>query len=398
MAPRRTPPTKRRGPGLTSPPAPDATESELRERVKELSCLYQVAAAFVEHRSSLRACFRQIAAILPTACRFPDAAEACVRLDETEEQTPGFDRVVHRLSSPVAVAGHPRGSVTIGYREADIPDAAEGRFLAEERSLLDTVARQIGVFVESVEAEQRRAGMESQLRHADRLATIGQLAAGVAHELNEPLSSALGFAQLALKSPDLPPQVRADLDKIVRASLHGREIVRKLLLFARQAPASKQPISINSIVEDAMFLLEAGCEHPGVRFVLDLAPDLPQLEADPVQVRQVLMNLVINAIHAIPDRGVITVRTGLDGAYVTLTVEDTGAGMTPEVAKHIFDPFFTTKDVGQGTGLGLSVVQGIVAGHGGMIDLHTAPGAGTRFCVRLPVRSPAPPPASPDAP
>src|SRR5690606_30658204 len=124
---------------------------------------------------------------------------------------------------------------------AAVPLASEGPFLAEERSLLDTVARQIGVFVESVEAEARRARMEAQLRHADRLATIGQLAAGVAHELNEPLGNVLGFAQLALKAPDVPVQVRADLDRIVKASLHGREIIRKLLVFARQAPAATQP-------------------------------------------------------------------------------------------------------------------------------------------------------------
>ncbi len=388
--PRRSPSSRRPRPAAALPPERGASEAQLRERVKELSCLYEVAAAFVEHRTSLRACFARIATILPAACRFPEAAEASIRLDDTEERTPGFDRVVDTLSSTIAVAGRPRGTVCIGYRDADIPAAPDGRFLPEERSLLDTVARQIGVFVESVEAEQRRAGMESQLRHADRLATIGQLAAGVAHELNEPLGSALGFAQLALRSPDLPQQVRADLEKIVRASLHGREIVRKLLVFARQAPAAKQPTSINAIVEDAMFLLEAGCEHPGVRFVRDLAPDLPTCEADPVQVRQVIMNLVINAIHAIPDRGVITVRTGIDGAYVTLTVEDTGVGMTPEVASRIFDPFFTTKDVGQGTGLGLSVVKGIVDGHGGVIDLRTAPGEGTQFCVRFPITPPSP--------
>jgi signal transduction histidine kinase len=146
-----------------------------------------------------------------------------------------------------------------------------------------------------------------------------------------------------------------------------------------------QPVDLNAIVEDGMFLLEAGCEHPAVRFVRELTPGLPEIEADPVQVRQVLMNLVMNAVHAIPDSGTITVRTGREGSFLTLGVDDTGEGMPPEIARQVFDPFFTTKDVGKGTGLGLSVVQGIVASHGGSIHLETSPGNGARFLVRFPL-------------
>lgn len=375
-----------------------SSAAELRERVKELACLYEVAAAFVEHRASLPDCFRRIAAILPAAWRYPDLAEACVELDGIAEATPGFGDAPRLLSSEIRVGSRPRGRVSVGYRPgapADAPDPGAEPFLPEERSLLDTVARQIGVFVESVEAEARRARMEAQLRHADRLATIGQLAAGVAHELNEPLGNILGFAQLALKAEGVPAQVRADLDRIVKASLHGREVIRKLLVFARQAPVAPQRVNLNAVIEEAIFLLEAGCERPGIRFVRDLDPDLPDLLADPVQLRQVLMNLAVNAVHAIDDRGTITVRTARDGAYVILSVEDTGRGMTPEVAQHAFDPFFTTKDVGQGTGLGLAVVQGIVIGHGGEIDLQTAPGAGARFRVRLPIDPQRTPPLPP---
>lgn len=268
---------------------------------------------------------------------------------------------------------------------------SEDSFLTEERALLDAVAHQIGVFVASVEAEQRRADMESSLRHADRLATIGQLAAGVAHELNEPLGNALGFAQLALKAPDVPPQVRSDLGRIADAALRGREIIRKLLVFARQAPASKHPTALNTVVEEALFLLEAGCENPGIRFVRELEPGLPEIDADPVQVRQVVTNLVINAMQAIPrgSQGTITIRTAPESGAAALTVADTGSGMTPEVLRRVFDPFFTTKDVGQGTGLGLAVVQGIVAGHGGSIEVESEPSRGSVFRVRLPVRAAA---------
>ena len=374
-------------------------ESQLRERVKELSCLYQVAAAFVEHRNSLRDCVQRIVSELPGACRFPERAAASLRLDDLEVVSSGLDGVDGRggprITSDLIVAGVRRGHVALDYvNDEQNPDSAHGHsepFLAEERSLLETVARQIGVFVESVEAEQRRSHMESQLRHTDRLATIGQLAAGVAHELNEPLGNVLGFAQLSLKVSSVPEQVRADLGRIIQAALHGREIIRKLLVFARQAPASKRPTALNAVVEEAMFLLEAGCENPGVRFVRELGAGLPEIDADPVQIRQVVTNLVINAMQAITGAGTIKVRTCAEhGAVVVLAVEDTGSGMTPEVLRRVFDPFFTTKDVGQGTGLGLAVVQGIVSGHGGSIEVESEPARGSVFRVRLPVHGAAP--------
>ncbi|MBL8745750.1 MAG: sensor histidine kinase [Phycisphaerae bacterium] len=319
---------------------------------------------------------------------------ARLRLDEIEVSSLGkpLDSSTQHLQVALRVAGNERGEVVLGYLQTPGTAMRESGelFLAEERALLETVASQVGVFVASVESEQHRAEMEATLRHADRLATIGQLAAGVAHELNEPLGNVLGFAQLALKAQEVPAQVRADLNRIADAALRGREIIRKLLVFARQAPASKQPTNLNGVVEEAMFLLEAGCENPGVRFNRELGAGLPDIEADPVQIRQVVTNLVINAMQAIRADGAVTVRTAADDDGVVLTVEDTGSGMTPGVLRRVFDPFFTTKEVGQGTGLGLAVVQGIVAGHGGTIDVQSEPSRGSVFRVRLPGRAAAP--------
>lgn len=371
-----------------------AAVTELGERVKELQCLYKVAAVFAERRGSLHECLTRVVSVLPAACRFPDQARASIWLDgvEVTTTTDGTGFSAQRIRAPLRVADNERGEVLLAYGSApgepggsDAGDAGEAElFLAEERSLLDAVSRQIGVFVASVEAEQRRVDMEASLQHADRLATIGQLAAGVAHELNEPLGNVLGFAQLSLRAADVPAQVRTDLGRIADAALHGREIIRKLLVFARQAPASKQPTTINAVIEEAMFLLEAGCENPGVRFVRELGAGLPDIAADPVQVRQVVTNLVINAMQAISGAGTITVRTAVVDSAVVLSVADTGSGMTPDVLRRVFDPFFTTKDVGEGTGLGLAVVQGIVAGHGGSIEAESEPARGSVFRVRLP--------------
>lgn len=379
-------------------PDEPAAVGELRERVKELTCLYEVAAVFAEQRGSLQDRLARVAAVLPGACRFPERAVARLRLDNIEVASRGaaVDASSAGLRAALYIGGVERGEVVLRYTapraapaDRAVPGSGEA-FLAEERALLDTVARQIGVFVAGVEAEQRRTDMEASLRHADRLATIGQLAAGVAHEINEPLGNALGFAQLALKEPGLSDQVRGDLGRIVDAAFRGREIIRKLLVFARQTPASKQPTAVNAVVEEAMFLLEAGCENPGVRFVRELEAGLPEIEADPVQVRQIVTNLVINAMQSIRSDGVVSVRTAAEGDAVVLTVEDTGLGMTPEVRRRIFDPFFTTKEVGHGTGLGLAVVQGIVAGHGGSIEVESEPSRGSVFRVRLPVRASGP--------
>ena len=247
------------------------------------------------------------------------------------------------------------------------------------------VARQIALVVERREAAEDRSRLQDQLRHADRLATIGQLSAGVAHELNEPLGNILAFAQLAGKEPGVPDQVARDLEKIVTTSLHAREIIKKLMLFARQMPPRKTRVSLNAVIEEGLYFLESRCAKEGVAIERRLATGLPEIVADPSQLNQVLVNLVVNAIQAMREGGTLTIATRRSGSDVVLMVEDTGTGMDHEVLGKIFTPFFTTKDIHEGTGLGLPVVHGIVSSHGGTIGVDSTPGQGTRFEIRLPV-------------
>ncbi|MCA9306663.1 MAG: hypothetical protein KDA16_09025 [Phycisphaerales bacterium] len=370
-----------------------AAMSELSERVKELECLYRVASIFADRRGPVSECLRGVVSVLRAACRFPERAVAELTLDSITHTCPSDSpgAVGPRVDAPLRIAGLERGRISLSYRDmrairnTALEESCE-LFIVEERAMLNAVADQVGVFIAGVESEHRRREMEATLWHADRLATIGQLAAGVAHEINEPVGNMLGFAQLALKTPDLPRQVQTDLGHIVDAALRGREIIRKLLLYARQTPASKRPIAINDVVEEAMFLLEAGCERSGIRYIREYAHALPEITADPLQIRQVITNLVINATQAIENSGMIIVRTeSTRPDTVELSVSDTGAGMTPNVKQRAFDPFFTTKDIGQGTGLGLSIVQGIVAEHGGTVEVESEPERGSVFRVRLPV-------------
>jgi signal transduction histidine kinase len=354
-----------------------------RERIKELTCLYGIAQVIDQHRGSLQDTLDRIVRLLPPAWQYPHAAAARIVLDDHSSQTPGFRRSIRRQVAEVFVEGRRRGRVEVVY-VGNSPDLQGEVFLPEEERLLETVVRQVALIAERQQAERDKGTLQRQLIHADRLATIGQLAAGVAHELNEPLGSVLGFAQLVQKSAELPGEARRDTEKIVTAALYAREVIRKLMVFARQVPARRVRVSLNQVVGDAFYFLEARCTVASVEVVRHLDAEPAEILADPAQLKQVVVNLVVNAIQAMPDGGTLSVRTRTDGPQVVLEVSDTGTGMSAEVLERAFLPFFTTKDVNEGTGLGLAVVHGIITSHGGSIAAHSEPGRGSRFEVRLP--------------
>jgi len=364
-------------------------DQALQERVKELTCLYHLVQLAERPGITLGEILQGIAELLPPAWQYPEITSARIVLDDRPYATPRFTDGVHKQSADIVVRGHRRGAVEVTYA-AERPDLDEGPFLGEERSLIDTVARQVAALIERRQADEDKAHLQGQLRHADRLATIGQLAAGVAHELNEPLGTILGFAQLIQKQPGLPEAVAPDLEKIVTTCLHAREIIRKLMLFARQMPPQKTCVDLNAVIEEALCLLESRCSGAGIALVRRLSARLPRITADRSQLHQVLVNLAVNAIQAMPAGGTLAVGTRASGRHVVLRVEDNGIGMNKEALDRIFIPFYTTKDINEGTGLGLPVVHGIVTSHGGTIDVTSAPGVGTRFEIRLPAAAPAP--------
>lgn len=354
----------------------------LRERVKELTCLYAIAQVFEQVNGPVAECLQRVVQVLPPAWQFPRLLVARIRLDEEEYAAGSVDRAVARLQADVLVHGDPRGSVEVGYVEQRA-EFVEGAFLEEEEALLGAVAREIGHFVELRESQAEKQRLAEQLRHADRLATLGQLAAGLAHEINEPLGSILGFGQLARRDPQVPEAVARDLDRIVQAALHAREVIRKLMLFARQSPPAPSWVSLNEVVESGLSLLAPRLKERGVEVRRELGASLPPILVDSVQIHQVVVNLCVNGIQAMPQGGTLTVRTKADQVEVELIVEDTGVGIPAEVGDRVFEPFFTTKGPEEGTGLGLSLVQDTVLSHGGTVRFESL-NAGTRFVVRLP--------------
>ncbi len=359
------------------------TMAALQERVKELTCLLRMADIAGEPGISVEDILRQTVMSLAPAWQYPDITCARLSLDGKTYALPGFREGISSQCAEIRVQKEVRGYIEIHYLEKK-PDLDEGPFLREERNLLNAVARQVGAVVERKQAEQERVHLQDQLRHADRLATLGLLAAGVAHELNEPLGNILGFAELARKCPGVPVSAERDLKKIEAASLHAREIIRKLLVFARQEPPRKEVVNLNDVVREGLFFLEARCAKAGISVIYALDPELPLIAADASQLNQVVVNLVVNALQAMPDGGRLSVRTRVEEGDVCLEVEDSGAGMSTEVLQRVFVPFFTTKDVGEGTGLGLPVVHGIISSHDGTVRIESAPGQGTRVDVLLP--------------
>jgi len=238
------------------------------------------------------------------------------------------------------------------------------------------------------EMTARLADAQRQLAHADKLASIGRLAAGVAHEINNPLTGVLTHASFQMNRAPAESELRQDLEVVVRETKRCREIVRGLLDFARPTPPSRHAVDLNEVVRRALKITRQSLELNHVALALELAPEATEVEGDANQLQQVVVNLLVNARDAVPDSGSVRVATHstlLAGRrFAEVVVEDAGCGIPQADLGRLFEPFFTTKGT-HGTGLGLAVTWGIVQAHGGTIDVVSEEGRGSRFTVRLPL-------------
>ena len=245
--------------------------------------------------------------------------------------------------------------------------------------------RVTGAVVTFLDISKRKQTQE-QLAQSAKLSALGQMAAGLAHEINNPLGNILGYTQLLLEESDLGDEVRKDLQRIEDQAVHTREIVQNVLAFARRSPLKLHPCSINRIVEDSINQLNEESQRHNITIQPDLDDTLPEILVDRSQIQQVFNNLARNGIQSMPKGGKLKVTTRIDGDHtIMIDFLDTGPGIPEEWLKQIFDPFFTTKEVGEGTGLGLSISYGLVEAHGGTIEVESQVGVGSRFTVTLPL-------------
>lgn len=294
--------------------------------------------------------------------------------------------VANKISRPVQQLIKASVQVSQGNLSPDI-----GPISPSEIGVLQKTFKQM---LTSIQERDKRQRVESEIKllQSEKQASIGKLAGGVAHEINNPLTGVFTFVHMLLRKKDLPDDVRSDLETIAQETERVRKIVKGLLDFSRQTQLDREPTDVNRMVRYTLSLVENQTLIKGINLNFEAEEKLPMITVDRSQMQSVLLNILINGIDATEPGGTITVVTGIglsdskpNQKGVEIAVKDSGCGIPPEHLDRLFDPFFTTKEVGEGTGLGLSVSHGIVEGHGGSIRVQSKVGHGSTFTVWLPV-------------
>ena len=353
----------------------------LNERIKELTCLYEISNIVVRHQDSFDETMEAVVKSLPKAWKYQKSAIAEIRLTERSFLSEPLLKRTVQQTAPIKAGGKQHGILLIHY-PAD--QFTEQDFLKEEQLLLENLAREINTTIERFEQKEREELIERKILHTDRLTVLSEISAGIAHELNTPLANILGFAQL-IEGNEAPVQINNDIKKIISSTLYAREIVKKLMFFSSEMPQQRQSVAINDLIDDAIKLLSLSLQKAGLTVHFTPAPHNVILQLDSIQMTQVVFNLLINAIHATPRGGDIFVKLHTNDNKLIMEFKDTGQGIPSRIKERIFEPFFTTKPVGEGTGLGLSVVHGIIKSQNGSIKVKSQEGKGTTFIIALPL-------------
>ena len=244
------------------------------------------------------------------------------------------------------------------------------------------------------QAENKRHQIEEKAQITSRLASVGEMAAGIAHEINNPLTAVLGFSQIILEGKNVPEDIRENITIIANESQRVANIVRRLLTFARQTKPVKTSVNLNEVIDNTLKLRQYVLKTANISAITNYDPELPCLVVDPGQMQQVFLNLIVNAEQAMKKahgKGILKITTEKKDNYIRISFRDDGPGITKENMGHLFEPFFTTKDIGEGTGLGLSLSRSIILEHGGKMSVESESGLGATFIVELPVVDAAPP-------
>jgi len=359
----------------------NSTEAALKERIKELTCLYKVSSIIsIANSQNISNTLSAIASCLKKAFQFPDCIEVLIDTQYTNTQ------VLTKIDTPsicsdILVFNVKKGGILARYKEGTPHKKA---FLKEEQRLINNVALKIGDFLERIEIKNNERALRRQMERADRLATLGELTAGIAHELNTPLASILGFSELLKSRLASDKESVADLDKIISSAIFSREVVKKLMFFACEMPQEMKRVNIVPIIKNSINLLELTFRKNKVKYIVDINEEDIMLRADSVQLTQIIFNLLMNAIYFSPKNGLVKIWASQNQREVFIKISDEGKGLSDETLEKVFQPFYSTKPVGEGSGLGLSVVHGIVMSHKGSIIAENNSHKGATFTVRLP--------------
>jgi len=362
---------------------------DLRERVREVSCLYSIS-SIVQSTVDRDTMLSRVAARVPAGWAHPEVARARLRLDGVDYVCPKFQDSGWRQSADLRIGAEVRGQVEVFYVEPR-PPKDEGPFLYEERQLIQAIAR-----IVSQALEQQR--IQEQLRQAQKMEAVGQLAGGIAHDFNNLLNIIIGYCEVALERHNLSEPVKGIMTEVRKAGERAASLTRQLLAFSRKQMLAPKVLDLNEVTRDISDMVRRMVSED-IRVETACADGLWRVRADPDQIAQVIMNLASNARDAMPNGGRLTIRasnveltrdsterraTMPVGKYVLLAVSDTGTGMDSRTQSHLFEPFFSTKEKGKGTGLGLATVYGIVKQSEGYVWVESEVGRGSSFKIYLP--------------
>ena len=262
-----------------------------------------------------------------------------------------------------------------------------GVFLATTFPVFNEKGDAVGTIhvAKDITAEKK---LQEKLIQSEKMAAMGQMASGIAHEINNPLNSILGYATYLLETMD-GSSGRDELNRIAKGAERCKGIVKRFLELARETPMEMKTIDLEKVVEDVLFMCNHALSSQGIEVIKNVESDL-WIDADKGHIEEVLINIVLNACDAMPAGGRLSIEAHRENSFIKVNISDTGCGIPQENLQKIFDPFFTTKEPGKGTGLGLAVSHTIIKNHGGNIDCHSIVGKGTQFLITLPLTLPSP--------
>lgn len=408
-------------------------EHHIKERMKELNCLFELSRILTSPDLTLEQSLPRIAEELVRALQYPDVTAVRISFDDKTYATPNFRETPWRMVSEIEVADETVGTIEVIYLE-ERPEEVEGPFLVEERTLIDEISRRIGNKITNLREAEGRATIERELEHASKLEAVGQLAGGIAHEINTPtqfigdnlrfledacvdvnemidsyeklaaaahaaggLEDEVATVKQAAETADLE-YIKDEISQAITQSLGGIEQISRIVLsmkeFSHPSTKEKSAVDINKALETTITVSRNEWKYAS-DLETDFAADLPMVSGLPGELNQVFLNLIVNAVHAIQSvidttkgggKGLIMISTRQEGDRVVIRMKDTGGGIPKDIRDKVFEQFFTTKEVGKGTGQGLSICYDIIANkHNGKIYFETEEGQGTTFIIRLPI-------------
>lgn len=359
-----------------------STEEKLKERIKELTCLYDISSTIIKG-NPVNETLLEIVRILKVAWRFSDETIVELKFNDQYITSSLIPEKTVFQTNILVVNDNTVGFVKIHY---PTPQYSEEHFLIDEQKLLDMACQKISAYVEKKINIEKEIILKRSIERVDRLSILGEITAGIAHELNTPLGNILGFAEL-IKEHSNDQQISNDISKIINAAIYSREIVKKLMFFSCEMPQNMEFLTLKPIVSEALLLLGPNLKKAGISCQLIFEDDFLKAQIDNIQLTQVLFNILLNSIYASSKGSTILIHVYNDKENFYIDIKDEGTGIPEEIKPKIFEPFFTTKPIGEGSGLGLSVVHGIIKSHKGSIEAKDNKPNGTIFEIRLPLNS-----------